>query len=110
MMVAALLVTACSPTEGWYESCDSNSACVTGTECVTVAFEAGRDGAMCTGGCEAHADCPYGGACYELVGDPVEGQRVCYARCLDNLDCAPGLICAEAAMGAEVIDGICLPE
>lgn len=103
------LAAGCSSTEGWYENCESTSECVSTTECVQVAFEAGRDGAMCTATCELNADCPFGGACYELLGDPMEGQRVCYNRCRFDEDCGPGMVCAEAAMGEDVVDFICLP-
>ncbi len=99
----------CSPTDGWYEDCDSSSACVGSTVCVRVAFEEGRTGRMCSAQCERHADCPFGGACYELVGDPQPGLRYCYARCVDELDCAPGFTCADAQMGDTTVDGICLP-
>ena len=106
----ALAAFGCSTSDGWYESCESSDECVGGTECVTVAFAAGRDGAMCTADCERHSECPFGGACYELVGDPLAEQRVCYNRCQFDEECGPGLLCADAEMDGGIIDRICLPE
>lgn len=91
----------------FYELCSRTPQCMAGTECNTIAWEEGRDGAMCTAGCESDADCPYGGLCFGLVGDPVD-QRVCFERC--DLTCAPGFVCADAEMDGMVVAGICLPE
>lgn len=93
---------------GIYESCGDDS-CQSGLTCYTVAFEVGRDGAMCTDNCETDADCPFGGACFGLVGDPVE-QRVCFERCDFDDDCPRNFLCANAEYMGEVVDGICLPE
>lgn len=90
----------------YYELCSGNQ-CQAGTECNTIAWEDGRDGAMCTAQCETDADCPYNGLCFGLVGDPVD-QRVCFERC--ELSCAPGFVCADAEMDGMVVAGICLPE
>ncbi len=95
--------------KGFYELC-SDGECMGGTSCDTIAWERGRDGAMCTADCESDADCPFGGACFGLVGDPVD-QKVCFARCDVDRDCAGGggYVCADAELEGSVVAGICLP-
>ncbi len=94
-----------------YEGCESKSECSSeADECYTVAFEVGRDGAMCSKECTTDGDCPRGGKCYELVGD-VRLTRICYERCNTEADCDGGFICADAVNDDDVVEGhICLPE
>jgi hypothetical protein len=92
-----------------YESCGSVDDCDDqADDCFTVAWEAGRDGTMCTAYCAEHADCPGVSACYELVGDP-SMRRVCYQRCDSDLDCPSDHQCVNAEMGGGIVDAICLP-
>ncbi len=96
------------------------AACATTTECgapadtcITIAWEPGRDGAMCSLYCDnagvASPDCPSGGSCWELVGDPVPGTRICYESCTSDTDCPLDFTCANAEMDGTIVDHICLP-
>jgi hypothetical protein len=92
-----------------YETCGSANDCEgRADDCFTVAWEAGRDGTMCSLYCSEFSDCPGNSACYELIGDP-SGDRVCFARCASDLDCPSDYQCVDAEMDGAIVDSICLP-
>ena len=92
-----------------YESCVTADDCDSPADaCFTVAWEPGRDGAMCSIYCSEHADCPGNSSCYELIGGPTT-DRVCYRRCDTDMDCPSDHQCVNADMGGTVVDAICLP-
>jgi hypothetical protein len=92
-----------------YETCGTADDCEDAADdCFTVAWEAGRDGTMCSLYCSEHADCPGNSSCYELVGDP-SMRRVCFRRCDTDLDCPADYQCVNAEEGGAVVDAICLP-
>jgi hypothetical protein len=120
LLAAIVTATACGGDDDGtlaplYASCTSVAQCAMPADsCITIAWEPGRDGAMCSLYCDAvgvgSPDCPGGGSCWELVGDPVPGTRICYDRCDPDVGCPrPGFTCANAEMEGMVVDYICLP-
>ena len=64
--------------------CDAESACASGSECIT-----GGDfpGGMCTVSCSADADCPEGTYCISNEGG------ICMLPCDSKADCREGFQC-----------------